>query len=87
MHQSQCMEDLQLQIQTWHTSMDMTLLPSIAMTLTHGNGIGYHTPYTHFTLVVVQHLLTIVAGQLSPGEATDFFLSLTAEGRDVGNLM
>ena len=40
------------------------------------------TPHPHFTLVVVQHMLTMVGGQLTSGEATDFLLSLLGEGRD-----
>ena len=40
------------------------------------------TPHTHFTLVVIEHLLTIVGGQLRSGEATDSLLSFMGEGRD-----
>ena len=40
------------------------------------------TPHIHFTLVVVQHMLTIVGGELSPDEATDSLLSLIGEGRN-----
>ena len=39
------------------------------------------TPYTHFTLVVVHHILTMVGGELRPGGATDSLLSLMGEGR------
>ena len=39
------------------------------------------TPHTHFTLVVVQHVLTTVGGLISGG-ATDSLLSLKGEGRD-----
>ena len=40
------------------------------------------TPYTHFTLLVVQHMLTMVGGQLDCEEATDSLLSLIWEGKD-----
>ena len=40
------------------------------------------TPYTYFTLVVVQNMLTMVGGQLRSGEATDSLLSLLGEGSD-----
>ena len=49
------------------------------------------TPYTHFTLVVVQHILTIVGGMVEymiggqmvhTGEATNSLPSLIGEGRD-----
>ena len=40
------------------------------------------TPHTRFTLVVVQHMLTTVGGELSPGDTTDSLLSLTGEGRN-----
>ena len=39
------------------------------------------TPHTHFTLAVVQHILTMVGGQIS-GKTTDSLLSLMGEGRD-----
>ena len=39
-------------------------------------------PHTHYTLVVVQHILTMVGGQI-PGGATDSLLSLMGEGRDI----
>ena len=39
-------------------------------------------PHTHFTLVVVQHMLTMVGGQLRSGEATDSLLSLKGEEKD-----
>ena len=38
------------------------------------------TPHTHFTLVVVQHILTMVGGQISRA-ATDSLLSLIGEER------
>ena len=38
-------------------------------------------PHTHFTLVVVQRVLTMVGGELRPGGATDSLLSLMGEGR------
>ena len=41
------------------------------------------TPHTHFTLVMVQHLLTMVGGELlKPSEATDSLLSFMGEGRN-----
>ena len=40
------------------------------------------TPYTYFILVVVQHMLTMVGGQLRSGEATDSLVSLMEEERD-----
>ena len=40
------------------------------------------TPHTHFTLVVVQHMLTTVGGALRPYEATNSLLSLTGEGKN-----
>ena len=39
------------------------------------------TPYTNFTLVVVNHVLTMVGGEIPTG-ATDSLLSLMGEGRD-----
>ena len=39
------------------------------------------TPHTHFTLVVVQHMLTLVGG-LKSDEAINCLLSLMGEGRD-----
>ena len=39
-------------------------------------------PHTHFTLVVVHHILTMVGGQI-PGGATDSLLSLMGEGRNI----
>ena len=40
------------------------------------------TPHTHFTLVVVHHVLTMVGGLIS-GEATNSLFSLMWEGRDI----
>ena len=40
------------------------------------------TPHTHFTLVVVQHIVTMVGGQLRSGEVTDSLLSLMGEGKN-----
>ena len=40
------------------------------------------TPHIYFTLVVVQHILTMVGGYLRPGEATNSLLSLKGKGRD-----
>ena len=40
------------------------------------------TPHTKTTLVVVQHLLTVVGGRIS-GAATDSLLSLMGEGMDI----
>ena len=39
-------------------------------------------PHTHFSVVVVQHILTMVGGKLKSDEATDSLLSLMGEGRD-----
>ena len=39
-------------------------------------------PHTHFSVAVVQHIITMVGGQLKSDEATDSLLSLMEEGRD-----